>query len=169
MVTAPAPRLAVVCVLLALLGGTTVWHGAIPPDPEQNNYPGADDVVTDREAFVDQRVSLGGEIVSTDPIVIEIDAEPHGTFEVTLEGTGAIDTARGDLVVGNEVRAHGTLTDADTLAVESGFVRQPWETLYMYAVSFVAGLWVLGRFLHGWRLDRATLSFSPRETDAEGR
>jgi hypothetical protein len=35
----------------------------------------------------------------------------------------------------------------------------------MYLVSFLAGLWTLGRFLGHWSLDRETVSFTPREVD----
>jgi hypothetical protein len=35
----------------------------------------------------------------------------------------------------------------------------------MYLVSFLAGLWTLGRFLRQWTVARRTLSVTPREVD----
>jgi hypothetical protein len=60
---------------------------------------------------------------------------------------------------------YGTLEADNTIAVINTTVRQPWEYQYMYLVSFLAGLWTLGRFIRHWSLDRETLSFTPREVD----
>ena len=38
----------------------------------------------------------------------------------------------------------------------------------MYVISFVGGLWVLGRFGRGWRFDRERLAFVPRDEPAGG-
>ena len=38
----------------------------------------------------------------------------------------------------------------------------------MYVISFVGGLWVLGRFGRGWRVDRERLAFVPRDEPAGG-
>lgn len=40
------------------------------------------------------------------------------------------------------VSIFGTLRDERTLAVDGLVVREPW---YMYGVSYLGGLWVLGR------------------------
>ena len=42
-------------------------------------------------------------------------------------------------------------------------VRPAWAFQYLYVVSLVGGLWVLVRFLRGWRLNLATFAFEPRD------
>ncbi|MFC4440030.1 MULTISPECIES: hypothetical protein [Natrialbaceae] len=37
-----------------------------------------------------------------------------------------------------------------------------WEVTYMYAVSALAAVWVIGRALVHWRLDRRRLALVPR-------
>jgi hypothetical protein len=53
----------------------------------------------------------------------------------------------------------------NTIAAINTTARQPWESQYMYLVSFLAGLWTLGRFIRHWRLNTESLSFTPREVD----
>ena len=148
-------RLLAVVVLLASLAVMFVWAGTLSPDPAMNNYPGNTEVGAQPEAYVDQQVEIGGTVVATDPAVIEVE-HPDGTHDVTLEGLDE------SVAEGQQVSAFGTLTDASTLQVDKALVRWPWETWYMYAVSFLGGLWVLARLLAHWRPDRARLAFRPR-------
>ena len=141
--------------IVALLGGLAVmfvWAGTLSPDPAMNNYPGNAEVGPQPEAYVGQQVSIGGTVVATDPAIVAVE-HPDRTHVVTLEGLDE------SVVEGQQVSAFGTLTDAATLQVENALVRSPWETWYMYAVSFLGGLWVLGRILAHWRPDRARLAF----------
>ena len=148
-------RLLAIVALLGSLAVMFVWAGTLSPDPAMNNYPGNSDVGPQPEAYVGQEVSIGGTVVTTDPAVVAVE-HPDGTHEVTLEGLDE------SVAEGQQVSAFGTLTDASNLAVENTIVRSPWETLYMYAVSFLGGLWVLGRLLAHWRPDRDRLGFVPR-------
>ncbi|WP_222912898.1 hypothetical protein [Natrinema sp. SYSU A 869] len=44
--------------------------GAAAVEPLKSGYPAEDDVTTDREAYVGDRVVLSGTVVETDPVVI---------------------------------------------------------------------------------------------------
>ena len=145
-------RLLTIVALLASLAVMFVWAGTLSPDPSMNNYPGSDEVGLQPEAYVGQQVKISGPVVATDPAVVAVE-HPDGTHEVTLEGLAE------SVAEGQHVSAFGTLTDASTLEVENALVRSPW---YMYAVSFIGGLWVLARLLAHWRPDRDRLGFVPR-------
>jgi hypothetical protein len=54
---------------------------------------------------------------------------------------------------GDTLRLFGTLIDPETVRVTRSFAVPPSGATYTYSVSFLAGLWVLGRLLSHWRLD----------------
>ena len=148
-------RLLVIVLCLLALGGLTVWYGTLSYDPDRNHFPDNDDVGPDPEAYVGDRVSLGGTVVATDPVTVEAIYGTDDSFELVLENVDE------PLEVGDRMSAFGTLTDPSTLDAERTIVRAPWELLYMYLVSFLGGLLVLGRFVRGWNLDRSILAFVP--------
>lgn len=158
-------RLAAVALLLCCIAGLLVWYGMLPAyNLATNDYPDEDSVGPDPEAYVGDRVVLEGEVVATDPVVIDA-GHPQGSRRFTLtDAGGTLRNTEGSIDVGDRVRAFGTLTDTTTLAVDRSIARAPWEAQYMYLVSFLGGCWVLGRFVRGWRFDRARLAFVPRET-----
>jgi hypothetical protein len=146
-----------VVVLLAVLGGLLVAAGTQTPNPALNDYPGAGDVGADPGAYAGQKVALGGTVVNADPVRIEVEHGIAETFTVTVTGV------RRPVTTGDNVKAFGTLEEADTLSADRVVVREPWELWYMYAVSFVAGLWVLLRTVRRWQFDGDRLAFVPRE------
>lgn len=149
-------RVAAFLVLAAALGGLLVWGGTVAPDPAANNYPNHDDVGANPAAFVGERVVIGGTVVGTDPVVVRATYGVGGTVDVTLANADA------EVAEGDHVAAFGTLADETTLDTERLLVRAPWETYYMYTVSFLGGVWVLGRIGRHWGLDRDRLAFVPR-------
>lgn len=146
-----------ILVFLAILAVFFVWHGTLTPDPAMNSFPGSDEIGPDPETYVGQQVAIGGEVIATDPIVIEMAYGIDETRPITLEHVEK------PVSVGQDVSAFGTLTDASTLETERAHVRSPWEKWYMYAVSFLAGLWVLFRARSHWTFDRDQSAFVPRE------
>ncbi len=146
-----------VVLLVASLVTLFVWHGTLAPDPAMNSFPDSDDIGPDPEDYVGQQVSIGGEVIGTDPLVIEMEYGVDGTREITLTNVGT------SVSVGQDVSAFGTVSDASTLETERALVRSPWETWYMYGVSFLAGLWVLVRTRSHWTFDRDEWAFVPRE------
>ena len=160
-------RLFVIFLLLCALLGTFVWSGTATYDTEQNSAPNEENVAPSPEAYVGERVTLNGVVIGTDPVTIQIWYD-SGTWVVTLEDA---DTAlvRGDSVTtGDEISAYGALTEHDTLETDRAFTREPWESTYMYAISVIGAIWVLGRSLVGWRFDRTRLAFVPRESRRTG-
>jgi hypothetical protein len=155
-------RLLVIVLLVGALFSVFVWYGSVTYDPALNDYPTDEDVAPIPEAYVGERISLGGEVVATDPIVVEVETEGM-TWTVTLEETTDAIVRGDEPTVGERITAHGTLTDATTLDTDRAYTREPWEWAYMYAISAVAAAWVVGRAFTGWRFDRDQLAIVPRE------
>lgn len=152
-------RLLAVALLIGLLFGLSVWHGSLKPNATDGRFPGPEAIATDGDALVGDRVTVWGTVVATDPVVIE--AEPRGQLaRFTLTGEPVADAS-----IGTELGAHGMLQSPNSVAVDRALFQAPWELQYLYIISFGAGLWVLGRFLRGWHLDRSTFSFQPRSSD----
>lgn len=155
-------------VLLAALVGLLFWYGMLPPyDPTMNDLPDEDDVGPDPNAYVGQQVVLGGNVVDTDPVVVEVHHEDDSSTFTFQDADDALETGTEPLEVDDSVTASGTLTDDSTLEVDRSLTREPWELQYMYVVSFLGGLWVLGRFFQGWQFDRSRLAFVARADDSE--
>jgi len=155
MLSSPRTRLVTIAILLAILAGLFVWAGTIEPDPADNNFPGNDEVFTDPDEYVGQQVSVGGTVLDTDPL----------TIETTVEGeqiTFVVENANPDVSTGDQLSAFGTLQSTDTVTAKEVVHREPWEAHYMYAVSFLAGLWVLARLLNRWTVDTDHWTVIPR-------
>lgn len=158
-------RLAIMALLIICVTGLLLWYGTLSSaNSTMNEYPDEDSVGPTPEAYVDELVVLSGDVVATEPVVLEV-RYPDGSRRVTLEGAGStLQNTDGPIEVGDQVTAFGTLTDPTTLATERMIARALWEVQYMYLVSFLGGCWVLGRFVHGWRFDRTQLAFVPRDS-----
>jgi hypothetical protein len=151
--------------LLAFFGLTAVllamflWAGTLSPDPAMNSYPDEDQIAQNPDAYVGQSVSVAGTVVDTDPLVIETVPDTGEPFRVTLQNLNR------PAAVGDEISAFGTLEDETTLTVKRATVRSPWEFTYMYIISFLGGLLVLGRLTIQLRFDSDSLAFRPRGGD----
>ncbi|WP_306059784.1 hypothetical protein [Natronococcus wangiae] len=149
-------------VLLAALLGLMVWTGASPVTPLESDVPNEVDVTSDREAYVGERVALGGFVVDTDPVVLATWASGDGQFTL-VDADAHVQNSDEPLETGDHVTAYGTLEDESTLVVERATIQQPSETRYMVLVSLLGGLWVAGRFVRGWRFDFERFAFVPRD------
>lgn len=150
-------RLLALGLLVGLLVGLSVWYGTLAPNAADGRFPGPEAIAVDGGTDIGDRVTVWGTVVATDPVVIE--TEPRGEpVRFTLTGEPIAGAT-----LGTEVGAHGTLQSADRITVERALFQEAWELRYLYVISFLAGLWVLARFLRGWTVDFATLSVSPRE------
>lgn len=146
--------------LVGLVGVLTVLlfaAGTLAPAPELHAYPDADDLGEDYAAHQGDPVEVEGTVVRTDPVVIEADYGADRRLVLTVLGVEE------SVEIGQELRVFGTSRPDHTITAHETVAVSPWETYYAWAASFVAGVWVLGRFLRGWRFDRATSSFTPRE------
>ncbi len=148
-------------VALAVLGGCLVAllvaAGTLAPAPQLHDYPDGEALGHDYATFQGDSVEVGGTVVGTDPVVIEVDYAADGQFSLTVLHVEE------PVAVGQELRVFGTAGPDRTITARETVVVSSWETYYAWGASFIAGVWVLGRFLRGWRLDRSTLGFTPRE------
>lgn len=154
-------RVLAVVLLAAALAGVLVGAGTIGPDPATNTFPDEEDVGSSPGDYVGQRVSVGGTVVGTDPVVVRVRYGIHEYARVTVVNVEE------PVSEGDSVSVFGTLTDERTIDAERTVIRAPWETWYMYGVSFLGGLWVLGRLVRHWCVDRELIALVPRgERDA---
>jgi len=154
-------RLLALLLLAGMLCGLLLWAGTVGPDPTRNQFPDEDEFAVDYTAYVGERVEFGGTVVATDPVTVEVTADSGRSIELTLRSVDNTDR----ISAGDEITVYGTLEPDNTVTVIETTVRQPWESYYMYLVSFLAGLWTLGRFLRHWTIDPQTLSVTPRKVD----
>jgi len=144
-------RVVTIVALLCLLAGLVVLSGAIEPDPAKGEYPGTDEIDEDPDAYVGDRVVVAGTVVETSPVTIE-----NGDRTYVLDN---VDSA---VAVDDELVVYGTLRAEDRIDAIETVGQEPWELQYMYLVSLLAGLWVLGRLVNRWTIDTADWSVVPR-------
>jgi hypothetical protein len=159
MLRSPQARLLAVLVLLAVLFGLVVWHGTLTPAPEAGTYPGSEELAADYEAYLGEDVTVGGEIIETDPVVIEAE---YGVDESILLTVLDLDS---DVTVetGASLRVFGVVEPDRTVRAENAFVVPAVGPLYARGISFFAGLWVLGRIVRRFRVDREEWGLVPRK------
>lgn len=157
MVAERSTRLLVLAVLCGVLFALLVAAGTLTPAPGIHDYPDAEDLDRDYAAYQGERVTVAGIVVRTDPVVIEADYGADRPLVLSI-----LDLEE-PVEVGQELRVFGTARPDRTIAAHETVVVSPWEVYYAWGASFVAGVWVLARFLRRWRFDGSTLDFSVRE------
>jgi hypothetical protein len=116
------------------------------------------DLVDGYDTHVGERAEIAGTVVDTDPVRID-----HEGVVLTVEGAHAV--ANQPIERGDHLVVYGTVEPDRTLTAIDVVVRPHWAFQYLYAVSLLGGLWVLWRFLRGWRLDVSQLRFVPRTSE----
>ena len=154
-------RVLAIFVLCALLVGLFVWHGTLEPEPAENRFP-------------ENGALVAGELDEGDQVVISgrIDAVESDTMDLTLhgvDGTATVENVDETGEPGENIWLYGTVRPEETVDTERAVVRAPWEAVYMYAISVLAAVWVLVRFLREWRFDREEWGFLPREERGDRR
>jgi len=132
--------------LRAVPVGLAIWYGSLAPAPAHGAYATSDDVVTGYERYVGDRVEIGGQVVSMDPVTIAV---TNGDERRELRVTGATGTVRR----GERIRVFGILESDGTVHATDAFTVRRGGLVYTRVVSLLAGLWVLWRLLAHWRLD----------------
>ena len=157
MVTTVRRRAVIILVLLVFLFGLAVWYGSLGPAPGLGDYPGEYQLATDYEQYLGERVTVGGPIVATDPVTIRTPTDTGAPLRLTVTDLSiSVDE-------GEELRVYGVVEPDHTIrAINAVSVPQSGHW-YAWSVSFLAGLWVLGRLVRYWRLDRRTWTLTPRE------
>jgi hypothetical protein len=150
MLRSPRARLLAVLVLLTALFGLLVWHGALAPAPEAGAYPSQEELAADYDRYLGERVTVGGRIVETDPVAIDAEYGVEESIRLTVVGLdpGVRIEEGADLQVFGVVEPDRTVRAEDAYAVPASGL---W---YTWTVSFLAGLWVLGRIVRHFRFDR---------------
>lgn len=155
----PSPsRLAAVLVLAVVLAGLPVWYGSLPPDPGVGDYPGNEDLAADYDRHLGAAVVVHGRIVGTDPVVIAAPYGVDGRLELTVVGPAVPDR------VGDSLHAFGVAEPDGTIRAARAYATSTAGHWYAYSVSFLAGLWVLGRIVRGWRYEPAAGGLAPRDS-----
>jgi hypothetical protein len=142
-----ARRLRLVVVLVALLFGLCVWYGTYGVAPGLGAYPTEQVVGPTPGEYVGDSVVLSGAVVETDPV--ELRVRYGGGTQRTL----TVIEVQTPVEPGDQLRVFGPLVDEDTVRATRTLAVPPSGYLYTYAVSFLAGVWVLIRLVRQWRLD----------------
>lgn len=150
-------RVVGILLLLCLLAGLFVWAGTMSPNPTENRYPGTTELLNNYDDYLGDSTQIGGTVIQTNPVVLEV-SDGAETRELTVRNLREPVPVREQLVV------FGTVRSDNTIVANRSMSREPWEAQYMYAVSFLAGLWVLGRLVNGWRFNRDQWTVEPRDT-----
>lgn len=147
MKTRPAHRIAIVVILLGVLGGLFILAGTIEPNPSNNHYPGVSDISKNPEQYLGERVTVDGRVTETDPLTIESELTPDQRLTFVIEGSEVVVDTRDKVAVYGILSEQRRITEINTVHHGRSNVR------YMYLVSFIAGLWVLGRICNHWTPD----------------
>jgi len=153
-------RIVLILVLLSALCSLFIWDGIDqPPAPELGAYPGAEDIVQQPDRYHNHSVSVGGTVVSTNPVVIQDEYDTDtGTATIRLQITGIEKTVDS----GDHLQVFGILTDSRTVQATNTVVVPQTGLWYAWGISFIAGLWALGRIISHWRIDITKTAFVPR-------
>lgn len=157
MLRSPRARSGALVGLFLVLFVLLVWYGTVDPNPALGNYPNQEDFAPDPGPYVDETVVVAGEVVSTDPLVIEVEYGAGERAEYRVTGY------EGSVQRGQLLRAVGRLADARTIEARNGFTVPDRGLFYAWGISFLAGLWTLARILRHWRIDPESVALVPRE------
>lgn len=144
-----------ILLVLLLLGGQFALfplYETQPVNPDAWVFPRSGDFVDAPDEYLGERVAAAGFVQETDPLVIEA-----SNARITVTGSDLSPE------VGDKVRVYGVLTEPRTIDAIHAFAVPPGGLWYTWSVSFLAGLWVLGRLVRHWRFDPRRLSFSARD------
>jgi hypothetical protein len=168
--TRAVARLGVVLLLLAGLGALLVWFGLPqPPAPEAGQLVIESHLAMDYDAHVGQRTAVRGTVRSVDPVVITADYEywtgtRYASGHLDLELTGLAAT----VAPGDRVQVYGVVRPDGRLHVIRSVIVPDRNVLFMYAISAVAGVWVLWRLGRDWSIDWDSPGFEPRTDPRDG-
>lgn len=151
MLDSRAQRVIALTLLFGALVGLTVWFGTVQPNPRLGYYPTEDQLALDYDSYVGAQVQIGGTVKETDPVEVVVihqnwNGEEYQRGTSRLRVTGSVE----GMTPGQAVQIYGTVQPDGTIHAEKSVVVPIENHLYMYTVSFLAGLWVLARIVWGW-------------------
>ena len=146
-------RVVFVLLLVALQVGLLFDYGSYV-----ERRPTAEDFADDYQTYVGRTVQFDGTVVATDPTVVAVDGTSD-RLELTLHGFDR------SVERGTAVDVFGTLHADHTVQVQNGVAQQTANRMYMYGISFVALVFVIGLGLRDWRFDARDLVFRKRRDE----
>ncbi|MBS3782589.1 MAG: hypothetical protein KGY68_08315 [Candidatus Thermoplasmatota archaeon] len=149
-------RTAIVVILLLLLLSLFIWYGSLSPAPDKGRFPGNDELVEDYERYKGKKVEVGGEVIETDPVMIEVESG-----DMTIELKIADLQERPEK--GDRLTVFGTAGGNNTIHSKNALIRSSWRYAYMYGISIVGAVWIGLRLIGQWRFDKENLAFEARE------
>lgn len=146
---------AIIC-LVGLLSALGVWYGGLSPAPEAGDYPDENDLGGTYSRYLGDRAMLSGRVTETTPVVLVTEYGAGETLRLTVTNL-SLSAANGD-----RLRVYGVVEPNHTIRAVDAYTQPPRAYWYASTVSFLAGLWVLGRVVRYWRLDTSDWTFEPR-------
>jgi hypothetical protein len=157
MLRTASGRAVAVAVLLAGLVLLCPLYAAQPVNPEAGVYLTGNEFTQSPAQYLGDAVVTQGSVQQTSPLVIKGETT-HGTAEVTVIDSDLRPES------GDKVRVFGTIPGPDTIQTVNGFVVPQSGLWYTWVVSFLAGLWVLGRLIRHWTVDVSRLRIRRRDS-----
>lgn len=161
MLTTVRGRLGLLLTLVALLFGLAVWYGSLAPAPALGAYPSQEHLATDYDRYLGERVTVDGSVQTTDPVTITAEYGAGQTIRLTVTGLST------SVSEGETLRVYGVVEPDSTIRAINAFTVPRRGLWYTWTVSFVAGLWVLGRIIRYWKLDTGDWTLEPRAAEDE--
>lgn len=149
-------RCLLVLALVAVLFGLCVWYGSLAPAPELGAYPNEDELAMDYAHYVGGYATVTGMVVTTEPVTIDADT---GTGERIRLHVVDLSVA---VEAGDRLQVYGVVGQDRTIRAVNAYTVPRTGLWYTWTVSFLAGLWVLGRIIRHWRVDSTAWVFEPR-------
>lgn len=141
-------------LLMVALGSLLFASGSIQGNP---HYAHEKDLLRLYDASIGEQVEVGGPVIGLNPLRIKAEYGPRELELVILNANPRPE-------IGQHLRVFGRVLKDDTISADTYVVREDWELWYVYGISLVGGIWVLSRFINGWRFRTSDLEIIPRET-----
>lgn len=163
MLTTRWTRAIAVLALSGTLFIACVGFGTLQPAPADGRYPHTGDIVQHPDRYDGESVVVNGEVVTTQPLGVEASYSivrdgqlERGTVPFTITNTQA------SASVGDTVQVYGVFHQVHSIHVNQIVVTPSRDIGYMYVISALAGVCVLGRLLRQWRFDPEHFAVAPR-------
>ncbi len=142
-------RFTAILILLILLFTSFVYYGSQSPRPEYGNYPGEEHLIKDYQSYINEKVNVGGRVVETEPLTIEV-KYGRDTMELTILNA-TVSPEEGD-----RLSVYGVMKEGGSLEAINSVNRPKLNFYYMYVVSVLAAIWVAYRIFDQFKWeDRA--------------
>jgi len=158
-------RAIAVVVLLGALVALALRFGTVQPNPRLGYFPTGDHLAVAYDGYVGERVQVSGTVARVDPVVLTVDYAGwvDGRYRTGTSRLRVVGLDR-PVAEGQALQVYGVVRPDRTIRAAASVVAPVGNQVYMYVVSFLAGLWVLARLVRGWTVawDEFALRRRPR-------